>query len=475
LGNGEVEFDAAGTPLRSVGTVQDITERKKITEELFESQTTLTNIINSLPHSIFWKDRDGLYLGCNETFAREAGLDSPEEIIGKTDYDLPWSGHAADAYRRDDHEVIERNQSKRHIIEQVQTAAGPNIWVDTTKVPLSDDNGEIYGVLGIFEDITARKQIDDALRESEKELHSLAEAMPQIVWITRPDGWNVYLSQRWVDYTGLSLEESYGPGWIKPFHPDDQQRAWDAWQHAIQTGSPYALECRLRRSDGVYTWWLIRGIPLLDQQGNILKWFGTCTDIHELKKVEEELRENKAILQAALDNSPAGIAIADAPDGKLRYVNDSGLLIRGGDRESIVNGVGIDQYVASWQILDLDGTPLPAENVPLARAILFGEANSREFIVRRDSNDDRIVLGNAAPILDEDGKVRAAIVVFTDITERKQAEKKIEEQLDELRRWHNITLGREDRVLELKSEVNQLLEQAGLPPRYPSARFTRGS
>ncbi len=140
------------------------------------------------------------------------------------------------------------------------------------------------------------------------------------------------------------------------------------------------------------------------------------------KRVEETLRETQSILQAAMDQGPAGIAIADAPSGKLRYVNDAGLLIRGGTRESIVNGVGIDQYVASWQLLDLDGSPLNTDEVPLARAVLFGETCSREFIVRRTAGDDRIVLGNAAPIKDAGGRVVAGIVVFTDITERKQAE-----------------------------------------------------
>src|SRR5207247_338245 len=80
---------------------------------------------------------------------------------------------------------------------------------------------------------------------------------------TGADGLTIYLNQQWVDYTGLTLEESYGEGWITPFHPDDRQRAWDAWQRATQHRDTYSLECRLRRADGVYQWWLIRGVPLL--------------------------------------------------------------------------------------------------------------------------------------------------------------------------------------------------------------------
>ena len=151
----------------------------------------------------------------------------------------------------------------------------------------------------------------------------------------------------------------------------------------------------------------------------------------ELNKSGAELRQAQAILMTAMDCSPAGIAIADAPEGKLRYVNDAGLLIRGGNRQSVVNGVGIDQYVASWQLLDLDGRELRADEVPLARAIIFGEPSRREFIIRRKEGDDRIVEGNAAPIKDETGRVTAGIVIFTDITDRKNADEIIRTSLQE--------------------------------------------
>src|SRR5512140_2870206 len=114
--------------------------------------------------------------------------------------------------------------------------------------------------------------------------------MPQMVWITRPDGWNIYFSQQWVDYTGLTLEESYGHGWNKPFHPDDQQRAWDAWQNAVENNAEYLIECRLRCYDGTYHWWLIRGVPQIGAKGEIVKWFGTCTDIEKIKNAEFELK-----------------------------------------------------------------------------------------------------------------------------------------------------------------------------------------
>ena len=145
-------------------------------------------------------------------------------------------------------------------------------------------------------------------------------------------------------------------------------------------------------------------------------------EVQERSRSEMELRETRAILQAAMDQSPAGLAIADAPDGALRYVNDAGLMIRGADRQALIDGVGIEQYVKSWQLLDLDGNPLKKEEVPLARVIQSGEKCSSELIIRNAIGDDRIVIVNAAPIRDDKGEVVAGVAVFLDITERIRVE-----------------------------------------------------
>lgn len=170
-------------------------------------------------------------------------------------------------------------------------------WILARAQVLLDAAGKPYRMLGSHIDITERKEMEQAIVASAQEFRNLAEAMPQIVWVTRADGWNIYFNQPWVDYTGLTLEESYGQGWIKPFHPEDQPGAWEAWQNAVNNNGIYAIECRLRRADGVYRWWLVRGVPVLDAAGKINKWFGTCTDIEDIKQVETALREKNIELE----------------------------------------------------------------------------------------------------------------------------------------------------------------------------------
>ncbi len=179
-------------------------------------------------------------------------------------------------------------------------ADGRRLWAHLATTAARDDSGAPVLRL-VLNDVSERHETEDRLRERMQEFRTLAEAMPQIVWITRPDGWTTYFSPQWMDYTGLSLAESLGHGWNKPFHADDQQRAWDAWQHATDTAGTYSVECRLRRADGAYRWWLIRGVPLRADDGSILKWFGTCTDIHDLKlgeaRLQWSLQEKDALLK----------------------------------------------------------------------------------------------------------------------------------------------------------------------------------
>jgi PAS domain S-box-containing protein len=132
-------------------------ERKNLIRDLKESKSVLGNILDTIPQSIFWKNRNGIYLGCNMTFAKLAGLTHPDQIIGKSDYELPWTKKESEAYRAVDLEVISSGMPKYHIIESLNTYNNKYLWIDTSKIPIIDMSGEVTSVLGVFEDISERK------------------------------------------------------------------------------------------------------------------------------------------------------------------------------------------------------------------------------------------------------------------------------------------------------------------------------
>ncbi|RUR79531.1 hypothetical protein DSM107007_40410 [Nostoc sp. PCC 7120 = FACHB-418] len=137
--------------------------------------------------------------------------------------------------------------------------------------------------------INERQHIVEILRESEERYRYLAEAIPQLVWTADANGECDYFNQNWCDYTGLNLEESLGSGWLAALHLEDLERSYETWSKAVETGALYENEYRFKRAaDGSYRWLLGRGLPLKDHQGRVVKWFGTCTDIHEQKQILEE-------------------------------------------------------------------------------------------------------------------------------------------------------------------------------------------
>ncbi len=142
-----------------------------------------------------------------------------------------------------------------------------------------------------------------ALAALEERYRLVTEQMPQIVWMADARGAHLYFNRRWFDFTGLSQRESFGDGWSQPLHPDDVDRAQMRWQHSLDTGAPYEIEYRFRRHDGEYHWFLARALPLRDEAGRVIKWFGTCTDVDDAKAAAAERaqaleNEEKARLEA---------------------------------------------------------------------------------------------------------------------------------------------------------------------------------
>ena len=307
-------------PLRHLCMIEDITERKLLENKLNEKIILLEDSQELALLGSYRIDIPSQTIFLSPEMAELYGADRKAIC-------LPLEEYRKQFYFPDDFEKSSKLADNAYLSgtpfyleSRVIRTDGKVIWIQTRSKNLS--NGTT--ILGVVQDITERKLAEEALKTSENEFKLLAESMPQIVWVTRSDGWNIYFNQQWVEYTGLSLEESYGHGWNKPFHPDDQQRAWDAWQNAIKNKGSYSIECQLRRKDGIYRWWLIRGVPVLNLNGSISKWFGTCTDIHEIKQTEKELikakekaEESEMYFRSVFENSPIGLSITSL-DGSIK-------------------------------------------------------------------------------------------------------------------------------------------------------------
>jgi PAS domain S-box-containing protein len=293
---------------------------------------------------------------------------------------------------------------------------GSKVWIDARVTRIKNEMGAPLGILGLAHDVSERKRAEAALRASEAEFRTLSEAVPQIVWATRPDGWTIYFNQRWMDYTGLALEESLGHGWNKPFHPEDQQRAWDAWRHATATVGPYSLECRLRRADGVYRWWLIRGVPLRDDTGNVVKWFGTCTDIDDLKRAEAERAEFLARLNLQIERLPLAYLLS-GPDFRYTRWNPAAERLFGFTEAEVLGKHPFEVIVlpqSQPQVADI-----------FAR-LAAGDMNAHD-LAENVTRDGRIIVCEwfNTPLVDSAGQVVGCLSLAADITEKRSLEQQL--------------------------------------------------
>jgi PAS domain S-box-containing protein len=286
-------FDEQGKAYRLAGVTMDITKQKEAEEALKQSESNLRNLVLQAPVA--------MCIGNGPSFIVEVANDRmlelwgkrPEEIMGRPVFDV-----LTEAGEQGLKQVIQQvyATAERFTANEMPVFLPRNDKVETVYVnfvyePIKNSDGAVTEIIAVAIDVTdqvvARKEIE----ESHKEFQFAMDFVPQIIWLTRPDGYHYYYNKQWYDYTGLTYGETKGEGWNHVFHPDDQERAWELWRHSLATGDSYEIEYRCRRYDGQYRWFLGRALPLRDETGTIIKWFGTCTDIHDQKTFAEVLEK----------------------------------------------------------------------------------------------------------------------------------------------------------------------------------------
>jgi diguanylate cyclase (GGDEF)-like protein/PAS domain S-box-containing protein len=261
-----------------------ITQRKQAEATQLEAIRMLQTVVDTVPHFIFWKDRQSRYLGCNRALTELAGLGSPQELIGKSDYDMPWREYAH-LYQADDAAVMETGIPKYNIVEPLDLGHGGVHWLETSKEPLRDQEGRVFGVLGVFQDVTVRKRIEERLRQAAKVFESTTEG----VMITDESARIIAVNQAFCDLTGFAEEEVIGrlPNILKSEqHEDEFYRAM--WASIARTGTWSGEIWNRRKSGEIFpAWETINTVK--DDAGRTTNYVAVFSDIGNIKNYEARL------------------------------------------------------------------------------------------------------------------------------------------------------------------------------------------
>jgi PAS domain S-box-containing protein len=278
--------NSEGKVTHAVVKNEDITERKVAEEALIASEIRYRFMAESIPAIIWTADASGDIDYYNSQWTNYTGI-PPENALGRN---LGQSIHPDDLEAttgRWNHSL--QTGEPFRVEHRLRRADGRYYWFRTRALPYHDTTGRVAKWFGTTSDIDDEKRSAERLAESKKQFEFLADFMPQLVWRTEPNGDHDYFNRRWYEYTGLSYEDTKNKGWSLVLHPDDYKRTVAVWNHSLETGEPYEIEYRFRKADGSYRWFLGRALPMRDQTGTIVKWFGTCTDIQEQKNTIEKL------------------------------------------------------------------------------------------------------------------------------------------------------------------------------------------
>jgi PAS domain S-box-containing protein len=416
LGRGQVKAGVL------VGLNIDITERKRAEEALRVSEARFRAAAEA-NSSLLWTNN-----ARGEMEGEQAAWGS---FTGQTQSEYQGFGWSKAVHPEDAQPTIDAwNQAvaeRSMFVFEHRVRRHDGVWrqFSIRAVPVLDEQGTIREWVGVHNDVTEERDLVKALKKSEELFRQAIDSMPQLVRSTRPDGRDDLYNKQWFEYTGLSFEDmNRGERW-NSVHPDDRQGSMEKWRHSLQTGEPYQVEHRCRRLDGEYRWFLERATPIRDEEGGIVRWFGTSTDIEEQKTAEANLRQQWQTFDVALSHTPDFTYVFDL-EGRFTYVNRALLSLL---QKSLEDARGKNFFELGYppaladrlqrQIQQVIETQDPVrDHTPFTGPT--GESRHYEYIF--------------VPIISADGRVEAVAGSTRDITERKQMETALQNSEERLRR-----------------------------------------
>ncbi|MEO5347338.1 MAG: response regulator [Magnetococcus sp. YQC-9] len=395
-----------GQPVGMLGTVLDLTEQKQTELDLEQARRFLLLVLDAIPSRVFWKDRQGIYLGCNRLFAQDAGFVIPEEIVGKTDHEMIWYTQAV-RYGEVDRLVMDTGLARLNHEEQLLTGKQEMIWTRISKIPLRNESGQVIGVLGSYEDISESRKAQQSLASNETRLRHAFDAIDEGVWDWEIPSGQVHFSPRWTRLFGCEEESNEIGIWRDRIHPDDQERVQrDLNQHLLGMTPHYRSEHRMRHSAGHWLWILEQGkVVERDESGRAVRLIAADLDLTHRHQVEEQIH----ILSQAVEQSSTSIVITD-PMGTIEYVNPTFVRTCGFSQEELLgNNPGIVK----------SGLTSAEVYRELWRTITAGQAWQGEICNRQKNGELYWELTNISPIRGADGTITHYLGIKDDITEKR--------------------------------------------------------
>jgi PAS domain S-box len=322
-----------GQIVHSLAVMTDITKRKQVERELWQNEQLLQSIMDNIPQSIFWKDTELMYLGCNQSFAKDAGLSSPLEIVGKSDYDMPWI-QQADLYRADDLQVMVNGKAKLGYEKLLTINGGDRVWLSINKVPLRDKAGNVYAVLGTFENITDRKLYELQIEESRKQiadawrlLQDFLDNIPYQVVMLDKEERIVIINRTFADEFKSTQQELTGKYYPEYIDAQLQDIAKESNEYVLRNVQQITLREQMTSPSGDTVYLSTVKFPVYNSNGEF-SYIGIIdadvTDSvnreNELIRMQEEIERSRQFLQAFMDNASSAMFAKDK-EGRYLMVN----------------------------------------------------------------------------------------------------------------------------------------------------------
>lgn len=415
----EMDFVVSAMQVFSIRSSVEL-ERISVEEKLQSSKRMLQTILDTIPVRVFWKDKDLKFLGANIKFAEDAGFRSSEEIIGKTDSEMTWNKEA-ELYNLDDRSVIDTGKAKMNYEEPQTNANGRLSWLRTSKIPLKNDQGETYGVLGIYEDITEKKIAEKAMEESERKFRTLAENVPGAIYLclNKPTWPMIYLNDEIENLTGYPKERFLdgSVSFEQLIHPDILQEVKDDIQKAIQDRESFHLEYRLLHKDGNWKWVEEYGVGIYD--GFEVQYLeGFIHDVTERKSAENAQAESELRFRSLIENLNGVFWIKDINKNKLEYLSPQFEKVFGKAPKNIYDNPL--EFATNIHSDDkekvVDEVKRVKENIPF----------NSEYRIILETGEIRTIWARTTLVREEEKGIFREFGYAEDITDKKLAEQEIE-------------------------------------------------